>query len=82
MNQLSGRVEVQRVSESRSVGTSSGDGGIHDQESSGTSTGWTERPTVDAQLIRQLGPDQAIVFFNIDGHAMDDVVQMRPVFVE
>ena len=82
MNQLSGRVEVQRVSESRSVGTSSGDGGIHNQESSGTSTGWTERPAVDAQLIRQLGPDQAIVFFNIDGHAMDDVVQMKPVFVE
>lgn len=82
MNQLSGRVEVRRVSESRSVGTSSGDGGIHNQESSGTSTGWTERPTVDAQLIRQLGPDQAIVFFNIDGHAMDDVVQLKPVFVE
>jgi hypothetical protein len=37
---------------------------------------------VDAQLIRQLCQDQAIVFVNIDGHAMDDVVQMKPVFVE
>ena len=83
MNQLSGRVEVQRVSQSHNVGVSSSTGSfnIQDQESSGTSTGWTERPTVDAQLIRQLGPDQAIVFFNIDGHAMDDVVYLVPVFV-
>jgi type IV secretory pathway TraG/TraD family ATPase VirD4 len=84
INQLSGRVEVKRVSESHNVGTSSSSGsmGTHDQESFGTSAGWTERPAVDAQLIRQLGPDQAIVFFNIDGHAMDDVVWLRPVFVE
>ncbi len=42
-------------------GTSSGDGGIHNQESSGLLRDG-QKARVDAQLIRQLGPDSYSVF--------------------
>jgi hypothetical protein len=67
---------VQRISETRSSGVSSSS----QQEGSSTSLSWTERPIIDAQLIRRLGPDQAIAFLNIDGLAMDDVINLVPVF--
>jgi hypothetical protein len=76
LNQLGGNVEVQRISETRSSGVSSSS----QQEGSSTSLSWTERPIIDAQLIRRLGPDQAIAFLNIDGLAMDDVINLVPVF--
>ena len=47
----------------------------------GQSWNLQERPVIDAQLVRQLGPNQAVAMLNIGGVAVDDVVNLTPVFV-
>jgi type IV secretory pathway TraG/TraD family ATPase VirD4 len=83
LNQIGGRVEVKRESKSEHSGSSShGFLNSSSSQSKGTSVSWTERATVDAPLIRSLGPNQAVALLNINGHARDDVVNLQPLFVD
>lgn len=76
LNQIAGRAEVQR--ESQSSGYSSGQ---HASVNASNSLNWTERPVIDAQLIRQLGQNNAIALLNLDGQAYDDFIILEPLFV-
>ncbi|WP_371381853.1 type IV secretory system conjugative DNA transfer family protein [Sporomusa aerivorans] len=42
----------------------------------------SDMSTVDAALIRALGENYAIGFFNIDGRAADDVILLKPLYVD
>lgn len=83
MNQLAGRAEVERTTKTEGSGYSSSGflGHSSSNTSSGKSVSLQERSPVDAQLIRQLGQNQAIAFYNINGLAADDVVTLKPVFL-
>jgi len=81
LDSLAGKSEVIRVTENQNASTTSG---INSSESQGQgiSRVWTERAAVDSQLIRGLGQNQAIAFLNIDGQAVDDVIEMQPLFID
>lgn len=82
-NELAGRAEVER--QSVSTGHSSSTmwtSGNHDSQSDGVTTTLQERAVVDSQLIRQLGPNGALAFLSIGGRAVDDAVQLRPLFLQ
>lgn len=74
LNSIGGKIEVQRTSTTE--GTSDMGG-----SSSGETVSWTERPVVDAILIRQLGPNQAVALLNMEGEAWDDVLNLQPLFI-
>lgn len=78
-NHLAGKVEVAR----RSFSHSEGQSGTFDAKRS-TSDGETltmvDKEVVSPQLMRRLGQDQAVALLNIGGKAMDDVLELRPVF--
>jgi len=82
-NSVAGRTEVWRLG--AHSGTSHSSHGIQIIGTNGTNQGqsWNlqERPVIDAQLVRQLGPNQAVAMLNIGGVAVDDVVNLTPVFV-
>ena len=82
-NSLAGRTEVWR--QGMHSGNSNSKQAIQIIGTNGTNTGqsWNlqERPVIDAQLVRQLGPNQAVAMLNIGGVAVDDVVNLTPVFV-
>ena len=82
-NSVAGRTEVWRLGSHS--GTSHSSHGIQIIGTNGTNQGqsWNlqERPVIDAQLVRQLGTNQAVAMLNIGGVAMDDVVNLTPVFV-
>ena len=78
MNALAGKVEVRRTSQTE--GTSNQ--GFSNSSNQGHTTAWTERPVIDAALIRGLGPNQAVAFMNINGRAADDILNLSPLFVD
>ena len=82
LNQIAGKAEVKRETETQGTNQSSGTFNSSSGSNSGVSVSWQERQVVDAQLIRQLGQNQAIAFLNIDGLACDDVVNLEPLFVD
>lgn len=46
-----------------------------------TLTTFVEKSVLSPQLFRKLQPGQAVALLSIEGHSMDDVIWMMPVFV-
>lgn len=78
LNRLIGQVEVEKKTTSTQRGSSSknlGDGRqVHHSQSE--STAYVDKPVVDAQLLRNLLPAQAVAALVIQGHSCDDVLNM------
>lgn len=84
---LADKVEVERKSHSKTSGTqkNSSSGSFLGSTSSSTSatenTTLVEKSVLSPQLFRKLQPDQAIALLSINGHSMDDVMQMMAIYV-
>ena len=75
---VAGSVPVERVSKNQSV---SGSVERDYSTSKGSSRQETDKAVIDPQVIRQLGPDEAIALLNIGGYAVDDVISFTPIYV-
>jgi type IV secretory pathway TraG/TraD family ATPase VirD4 len=79
---LADKVEVSRRTVGESSGTQEQGGrGSNSSRSKSESTSWTEKQVLNAQIFRQLSPDQAIALLSIGGQSADDILDMRPVYV-
>ncbi len=78
MNDLAGQARVQRKTTSQSTTES------FQSSSQGTSQSITEarESVLDAPLFRQLKQDQAIALLSVNGHSMDDLFNLMPVYIE
>jgi type IV secretory pathway TraG/TraD family ATPase VirD4 len=74
-NSLADRTEVMRETKSRTVGGSS-------SSSETTTQTLVDKPVLSPQLFRNLDPNHAIAILSINGHSMDDVLQMKQIFSE
>lgn len=79
LNRLTGRVEVEKVTESRQLGSSSGTGRSHRSRTKTTTK--VERAVLDPQLIRNLAPSQAVALLIIDGYSRDDVLNTQAIYL-
>lgn len=70
MERLVGRARVKKVSDS-----------MGNQHQSKTITESREG-VVDAQLFRELNPGQAVSILSLSSHSMDDILTLKPVYVE
>jgi type IV secretory pathway TraG/TraD family ATPase VirD4 len=71
MERLVGHAQIKRISENYQQGYNIGK----------TITDSRER-VVDAQLFRNLKPEQAIAILSLNGHSMDDILTLKPVYVD
>jgi hypothetical protein len=74
IERLIGRARVKKISNSYS-----GSGG--DYHTSKTISESREG-VVDAQLFRELRPNNAIAILSLSGHSMDDVLSLMPVYID
>jgi type IV secretory pathway TraG/TraD family ATPase VirD4 len=83
LNRLIGSVEVSRLSYGHSEGTSDNGELLSktNNESHSTNLSYTDKSVLDAQLMRGLGENQAVALLSIQGHSMDDVLNMQPVYL-
>lgn len=70
MERLVGRARVKKVSDSM--------GNQHQSKTISES----REGVVDAQLFRELHPGQAVTILSLSGHSMDDVVTLKPVYLD
>ena len=70
MERLVGRARVKKISDS-----------MGNQHHSKTITESREG-VVDAQLFRELNPGQAVAILSLAGHSMDDIVTLKPIYVD
>lgn len=70
MDRLVGRARVKKESNSYSTGN-------HQSKTISES----REGVVDAQLFRELKPEQAVAILSLSGHSMDDVLTLMPVYV-
>lgn len=83
MDRLAGQAKVQKKTTSQTTG--SGSNSNHksfldstSRHSSSTQTIAESRESVlDATLFRHLSPDQAVALLSINGHSMDDVLELK-----
>ena len=80
LNRLTGRVEVEKVTESRQSGSSSSPGSNRHQSRTQTVTS-VERQVIDPQLIRNLHPNQAVALLIIEGYSRDDVLDTEAIYI-
>ncbi len=76
LNRLTGQVEVEKRSYSKQRGSSSktvGDG-TQSHQSKSESISYVDKPVIDAQLMRNLQPNEAVGILVIQGHSRDDVL--------
>jgi type IV secretory pathway TraG/TraD family ATPase VirD4 len=82
--ELLGQVEIVRESSSNQRSRSAR-GGLFSAATIGTSQSQSEAPTqrstINPQLFRQLGPNEALAVLSIGGAAYDDVVTMPALYV-
>ena len=79
---LADKVEVSRRTFGESSGTQEQGGrGSNSSRSKTESTSWTEKQVLNAQIFRQLSPDQAIALLSIGGQSADDILDVMPVYV-
>lgn len=79
---LADKVEVSRRTFGESSGTQEQGGrGSNSSRSKTESTSWTEKQVLNAQIFRQLSPNQAIALLSIGGQSADDILDMMPVYV-
>ena len=69
MERLIGKARVRKIADS-----------MGNQHQSKTITESREG-VVDAQLLRELNPGQAITILSLSGHSMDDIVMLKPVYL-
>jgi hypothetical protein len=83
LNYLLGKVEVQRSSYTQNQGESHGATFLQHStnQGEGESVSVREKDVLDPQLMRRLGPNQALMLLSVGGQSMDDVVNVVPVFV-
>jgi hypothetical protein len=82
-NHLTDKVEVIRNTYGHTRGSQSSDKFFNSQSVSNTeNTTIVDKPVLDAQLFRKLQPNQAVALLSINGHSMDDIIGMLPVYVE
>jgi type IV secretory pathway TraG/TraD family ATPase VirD4 len=83
-NYLADKVEVIRKTYSSAAGTQEHPAKFlkSKSESRTENTTIVDKPVLDAQLFRKLKPDQAVALLSVEGHSMDDVINMLPVYVE
>ena len=64
-------------------GTSSGLFG-HDSSSSSSTENLVlvDKPVLDAQLFRELKPEQALALLSFSGYSIDDILNVLPVYVD
>lgn len=76
-NQVVGTVEVEKKSTSQQRGTSSNTNSVslHTQHSRSESITHVDKPVIDAQLVRNLKPEQAVAVLVMQGHSCDDIVE-------
>jgi type IV secretory pathway TraG/TraD family ATPase VirD4 len=83
--ELLGQVEIVRESSSNQRSRSVRGGGLFSAATVGTSQSQsesqTQRSTINPQLFRQLGPNEALAVLSIGGAAYDDVVTMPALYV-
>ena len=69
IERLIGHARTKKMSESKG-----------DKQASKTISEARER-VVDAQLFRELKPNQAVAILSVNGHSMDDVLTLSPIYV-
>jgi hypothetical protein len=81
-NALADKVEVIRKSYSTTTGSQKHPTNFFSSSSSSTTENisFIDKPVLDAQLFRKLTPDQALALLSIEGHSMDDVIQVMSVY--
>jgi hypothetical protein len=70
MERLVGRARVKKMSDSM--------GNQHQSKTISES----REGVVDAQLFRELNPGQAVAILSLSGHSMDDILTLKPVYVD
>ena len=52
-------------------------------DSQTTTKSWSVQrmSVIDPQFVRKLGKDEALAIMSLRGHAFDDVLKLRPVYV-
>jgi len=65
------------TSNSESQGNNGGSSGMSFNESSS----FTQKQVLDRQVMRSLGPDQAVALLNVRGYSYDDVINVEPLYV-
>ena len=79
---LADKVEVSRRTFGESSGTQEQGGrGANTSRSKTESMSWTEKQVLNAQIFRQLSPDQAIALLSIGGQSADDILDMMSVYI-
>ena len=80
-NRLLGQVEVQQKTVSKTKGQSSSGFNHTSQESDGFNISKQQRHVLDAQVFRNLSPDEVIALLSFHGYAVDDVLTVEPIFL-
>lgn len=87
LNQLAGTVDVVRTSftESVSSSVSKSSSALFERTTvSGSEMGYThnfvEKSVISPQLVRNLGPNEAIALLSIHNHSCDDVIETYPIY--
>jgi len=78
---LTGKVEQGRHGYSVNEGKTKHEVKSSRHDSSSESLNFVDRSVIDAQLVRNLGPHQAMAILTLNGHSMDDVIETEPVFL-
>lgn len=83
LNRLTGRVEVEKVTESKQSGSSSstGHGGSNSHRSKTRTVTKVEKQILDPQLIRNLKPTQAVALLIVDGYSRDDILDTEAIYL-
>lgn len=87
MDRLAGQAKVQKKTTSQTTGSGSNSNpksflDSTSRHSSSTQTIAESRESVlDATLFRHLSPDQAVALLSLNGHSMDDILELLPVFL-
>ncbi len=87
MDKLAGQARVQKktISQTSGSGSSSNHKSFFDSTSKSLSNTQsiteTRESVLDAVLFRHLSPDQAVALLSLNGHSMDDVLELLPVFL-
>lgn len=84
LNRLTGHVEVAKRSYSEQSGHTNPSGKLSksSHKSTNESLSYHDKPLLDAQLIRRLGPNEAIALLSVAGRSMDDVISMNPLYLQ
>ncbi len=83
MERLAGQAKIKRKTTSQTQGTSNRKLSEPTSKHSSTTQNITEtrESVLDATLFRNLTPNQAVALLSIQGHSMDDVIELMPVFL-